>query len=126
MLLCSVIDPILVAIVVWIGEHWGFSVGAYFEDNKSVIAKTFRRRFINCRKTLFLMQILLDFELSICNKLVVCLEQENLNDADISNTNENVQLVRSVAERLSIRSARNHGVRFGCRLLFEVDFTIYN
>lgn len=70
------------------------------------------------------MQILLECELSICNKLVVCLEQENLNDADISNTHEKVQLVRSVAERLSIRSARNRAVRFGCRLLFEVDFTI--
>lgn len=101
-------------------------MGAYFEDEKSVIAKTFRRRFINCGKTLFLMQILLECELSICNKLVVCLEQANLNNADISNTHEKVQLVRSVAERLSIRSARNHAVRFGCRLLFEVDFTIYN
>lgn len=72
------------------------------------------------------MQILLECVLSICNKLVVCLEQENLNNADISNTPENVQLVRSVAERLSICSARNHAVAFGCCLLFEVDFTIYN
>ena len=39
--------PISVANMVWTGEHRGFAVRAYFENNQSVIAtqRAFRRRF---------------------------------------------------------------------------------
>lgn len=41
-----VVDPI--DILVWTGKHRGFTVQAYFENNKSVVAtqKAFRQRFI--------------------------------------------------------------------------------
>lgn len=56
--------------MVWTGEHQVFTVGVYFENNKSVIAtqRALWRGTLFRTTTLFLMQILLTCGLSSCEK----------------------------------------------------------
>lgn len=98
MLLWSVVDPIVLGNVVWIGEHRGFTMRAYFENMKSMI-KSFRRRFNFLRNNAVpdASRLLFERELSGWLKLVT-LKTGKHKRPRFMKTRENVQLVIAVVE----------------------------
>lgn len=67
-----------------IGEHQELSIWVYLENNTSVIAtkSAFGKGSLFRETTLSLMQIIFECGLSSLKKLVACLKQESMNDAD--------------------------------------------
>lgn len=77
-LLLSVFDPILVAVMVWIGKHRGFTVRSYVENKKCVMTsqRAVGEDSLFHATTVFLVQILLNCGLSGWKKLILSVKHE--------------------------------------------------
>ena len=107
----------------WTGEHWGFVVEAYHENNRSVIVtqRAFRTRFalgrnasVPDRKTILLW-------ISNLQATGSTLNRKSTGRPRTIKTPENVKAVRASIQQSPKRSARKHAMALGLRRILHAD-----
>lgn len=112
---CSVDHPISVANMVWTGQHRGFAVRAYFENNKSVIAtqRAFRRQFNIPRNNAVPNANTIRTWARQLEETGSTLRRRTHGRRRTVRTPENVELVRAAFVQSPRRSSRKHAVALG-------------
>lgn len=107
--------PISVANMVWTGEHRGFAVRAYFENNQSVIAtqRAFRRRFNIPRNNAVPQANTIRSWVRQLEATGSTLRRDTHGRRRSIRTPENVERVRAAIIQSPRRSARRHAVALG-------------
>lgn len=107
--------PISVANMVWTGEHRGFAVRAYFENNKSVIAtqRAFRRRFNIPRNNAVPQANTIRSWVRQLEATGSTLRRDTHGRRRSIRTPENAERVRAAFIQSPRRSARRHAVALG-------------
>ena len=107
--------PISVANMLWTGEHRGFAVRAYFENNQSVIAtqRAFRRRFNIPRNNAVPQANTIRSWVRQLEATGSTLRRDTHGRRRSIRTPENVERVRAAVIQSPRRSARRHAVALG-------------